>query len=394
MKATFAVEEINKRLQQVAVVINPKAAMPVQSYVRLEVVGQTATLTGSDPTGYLKVELAASGTDAPFSILLPFAKFSEIISKVTGKEVTLSLGGDGNLALSAGKYRGTLKTRGVEDYVPLAAFDDADPILKNFPLVPFQVAAKRIAPIVPESSGKYIASVALLEILSGSLRLIGTDGQCLGILTLPGETMVAEETSLLLPKPLLANVQKLTGDKMTITLAESGFFFQTEKELLYVGKVQGDFPPYQKIIPAASTTQISVNSETFKEAISRVGVTTEDETPVISLSATAEEIEMSTSDLEVGFGNESVEVKLQGNPIKFLLNRDFLNRFTSEVKGVFLMNLTVPNKVVDFQTEEGKFRFLLMPCAPPAPKAEGEAAAEGKKAKPAKKSAEATTAAA
>src|SRR6266704_4515923 len=119
-KITFKTEELKKRLAQLGAVVSKKAATPVFGFIRMYAVpnGETFAvgITGADIDAKLNLWTGATA-DSAVDVLLPFSKLTEIVSNITGEEVSLTVADNGQtVKLAALKFKASLPTHPIEKW--------------------------------------------------------------------------------------------------------------------------------------------------------------------------------------------------------------------------------------------------------------------------------------
>lgn len=401
-KVTFNTEELKKRLAQLGGVIAKKVTVPVYSHVRLfvsPVQGDglqpkyAVGLSGVDLGASLTVTLAKATADGEADILLPFSKFAQLVAAHTASEVTIETDGSTNAILKGGKAKAKVPVHPLTDWPTILERPEA--ALATVALETFKGLISDVEFQVPSGSDQHTVTVAKVEstpnvpadgdkpAVPGALKFIATDGFGLAV------SQVAADFGgwdLMVPRTAFEQIKKLDGGaQLTISQNEGGFYFDTELETLTISRSHGTFPPYEKILPKTHKTEFKVDKANFLAAVNRVQPLADQENPVIIFSAAENPVlvELSTSSTDSGSGSvfqntasDEVDAAVDGNNVPFQgigpafklaldvkVLKPFLERVYGNKTGIITLRVIDGTKIVDFQANEGSYRFLQMPKA-------------------------------
>lgn len=377
-KITFKVEELKKRLAQLGAVVSKKAATPVFGYVRLYAVpnGNTFSVgvTGADIDAKLNLWTGATA-DGPVDVLLPFAKLTEIAGNLGGDEASIISTDSSKARLTNLRYKAELQTHPLEKWGDVGEAEKPEAPVAELGLPGLKDQIAHVDYVVPAASGKFVVSVALLFSDGKTVQAIGTDGFRLAVSSVAQEK---PEFKLLLPKTALELINKLEGGTvLRIYESEAGFFFETDTELLTVTRTNGEFPPYERIIPTTFTSQFNVATAEFVGAVRRTKPLADPEKPIITFSAEAAGAVLSVAATHMeasaegaafrNMGNDEVDIKnASGVAVGFSLDAKYLLDFLEKVSGDITVNVKSATEIVDFQAGNGAYRYLVMPATTPA----------------------------
>lgn len=363
MKFKSTVKELEAKLQHVAAIVDAKATIPVYQHVRLLVQGGKTTLTGRAPYATLEVQVT---NDAPEdgAILLPAKKLQQILPNLPDANITLELVND-KITLRSGRYKGELVTLPADTFEGNPEVPEFDKKTLGLPGLKDLIAATIFA--VPSDGDKYTVKVGLLESTGKEVRIVGTNGLHLVLSSYPG---IAGEFKLIWPRTAMELVQDLSGDTVVISETESAFVFQTATETLFVNKVSGEFPPYERLLPSKHATEIAVPKAVFQSAIARVQPFADEEVPAIVFSVAKDgtALALKARSNATGFADDTIEVTTTGVGQEIILNAKLLTDFVEKASGetALLIRVNDERQPVDF-ISGANYRMLVMPIPVNAP---------------------------
>lgn len=189
---------------------------------------------------------------------------------------------------------------------------------KNLPTVIFSASTDETRPSL--TGVNFVAD-------SGDLKLVSTDGFRLSLLTLKKEEALP---SMIVPSQFLTEVVRL------IVEDEIGFSYSPEEKTLvfYVGDhelytrlIEGDYPPYEKVIPTDKKTTATVDREEFLRNVKLVSIFARDYSNVIVLSVDKEGITIKPKTGESDKNVVVTEAVVEGETQKIAFNYKFLIDF-------------------------------------------------------------------
>ena len=183
MKFNISRDALLKPLNLVAGVVERRQTLPILSNVLLSLEGGELALTGTDLEVELVGRVSVSGASVDGDITVPARKLVDICKSLPdGSEIEFSLEA-GKATVKAGRSRFTLST------LPASEFPSVDESPGELSLEISQASVKRLiertAFAMAQQDVRYYLNGMLLEIRSGRLRMVATDGHRLALCTAP-----------------------------------------------------------------------------------------------------------------------------------------------------------------------------------------------------------------
>jgi DNA polymerase III subunit beta len=160
------------------------------------------------------------------------------------------------------------------------------------------------------------------------LQLVTTDGFRLSLLTLKRGLPFS---SMIIPAGFLLNAQRLINKEEEI---EFGYlnnekllaFFIGENDI-YVRMIEGEYPPFEKVIPVEKKTVVIIDADEFLRSVRLVSVFTKEFSNIVIMEVEKDSIKLVP---KVGQGEEDVvyqEAKTEGESQKVAFNYKYLIDF-------------------------------------------------------------------
>jgi DNA polymerase-3 subunit beta len=345
--------------------------VPVLAGLLLKSDGEGALrLSSFDYEVSARVEVPAEVAD-PGTVLVSGKLLAEISRSLPSKPVDVVTDGS-KVSLTCGASRFTLLTMPVEEYPTLPAMPDVAGSVAG------DVFTESVAQVTVAASRDEtlpILTGVRLEIEGEKLTLLATDRYRLAMRTLPWRPGSPSASAVALVRArTLSEVSKALGAAGDVTLALStdgsteliGFEAGGRRTTSLL--VDGEYPKVRALFPAESPTHAVVDTHALIEAVRRVALVAERNTPV-RLSFTDGAVTLEAGQGEDAQASEAVESTLTGEELSIAFNPQFLLDGLGALSRPFTrLSFTQPQKpaVITGQTElEGDdddlYRYLLMP---------------------------------
>jgi DNA polymerase-3 subunit beta len=343
--------------------------MPVLSGVMLVAEGDTLTLSSFDYEISARVQCSVDVLE-PGKTLVSGRLLADITKALPAAPVVLKV--DGNrVAIECGRSSFTLPTLPVEDYPSLPDMPDTAGTLDS---ELFTQAVSQVAIAAGKDDTLPVLTGIRMEIDGASVTLAATDRYRLAVRTFnwaPKKTSM--ELNTLIPAKILADAAKNMSGSETVSFAiapdgEKLFGFESEGMRTTTRLLDGEFPKYRSLLPNESATRAIVDTQELLNAVKRVALVAERNTP-IRMTFQGKELNLRAGSGEDAQANEALEADVDGDVIEIAFNPGFL------IDGLHAINApkalfsftqsTKPAVITGLKTDgtavEEDYRYLLMP---------------------------------
>ena len=346
-----------------------RPSMPVLSGVMLIAEQDSLTLSSFDYEISARVQLDIDVIE-PGKVLVSGRLLADITKALPTAPVVLKLEGN-RVLIECGRSSFTLPTLPVEDY----------PALPDMPTTAgsvdgdiFSEAVAQVAIAAGKDDTIPVLTGIRVEIDGSHVTLAATDRYRLAVRTFPwSPTTTSFELNTLVPARILADAAKSMGSAKTVELAiapdgEKLIGFEAEGMRTTTRLLDGEFPKYRSLLPNESSTTAIVDTNELVNAVKRVALVAERNTP-IRMHFAQGEINMRAGSGDDAQANEVLEVDVDGDPIEIAFNPGYLLdglhaidapkarfSFTLATKPVVITGITSENN-----DTEADYRYLLMP---------------------------------
>jgi len=323
MKLTASRDDLLAPLQSVIGVVERRQTMPILANVLLSANDNRLSVTGTD----LEVELVATASIAVQhngSITVPGRKLLDIFRALPEKtNVTLSSEGE-RLSLRAGRSRFTLSS------LAAAEFPVVDEINAQQTLSVAQGEFRRLIDkthfAMAQQDVRYYLNGMLLETEGTALRAIATDGHRLALCEAQLESRVKSAQQVILPRKAVLELQRILGTAGNIELAIGTNHVRAQiGEIRFTSKlIDGRFPEYGRVIPAAPTKIIDAEREGLRQALQRTAILSNEKYRGVRVSVKPDLMMIQAHNPEQEEAEDEVEVNYKGDEVEIGFNVNYL----------------------------------------------------------------------
>ncbi len=349
--------------------------VPVLAGLLLEATSAGAlVLAAFDYEVSTRVEVDAHVAE-PGRVLVSGRLLADICRSLPSRPVDLMLDGP-KVVLTCGSARFTLLTLPVDEYPSLPAMPEAS---GSLPGEVFGAAVAQVTVAAGRDDTLPVLTGVRLEIDDDEITLYATDRYRLATRTLRWEPVRPGTSAVVLvPARNLAEAAKALGSApVTVALAASTSSNPSNDALVgFEGRgrrmttrlLDGEFPKVRSLFPAQSATVATVETGAFVEAVKRVSLVAERNTPV-RLTFDDGQVTLQAGTGDEAQASESMPADVDGESITIAFNPAYLLdglgavgspyvqlSFTTSAKPAVLAGKREPDADAD-----DDYRYLLMP---------------------------------
>jgi DNA polymerase-3 subunit beta len=339
-------------------------ALPVLAGLRLELVGDRLTITGTDLDLTIELTVAVGG-EGDGGVVLPSRLSADIVRSMASGKVEVVADGD-EVNISGGRSQFSVRPLSFDDYPKLASPSSSSVTL---PAAEVGEALRQVVRAASTDEARPILTGVLLTAENGGLRMVATDSYRLAVRDLANHQVLGAEQKVLVPGRALSELQRLVSgatDTLTMRLGDRDATFEVGETRLTTRLIEGEFPNYRQLIPANHPNTLTVEREPLLEAVRRVKILARDATPV-RLQMGGETLRLTAITQDVGNASEELDATYEGNDLTVAFNPDY---FAAGVEAcssdsVTLSTLDALKPAVVRGVGNDEYLYLLMPVRVP-----------------------------
>jgi len=340
---------------------------PVLQCVQLTAENDTLTVAATDLEVAIRYNDTQVQIEQPGRTLVPADKLYAIVRESVDDTLSIEIGTDG------GSTQATI--RGADSHFKIFT-QTAD-----FPPVPdfegeadFELQGKQLKQLIAQTlfaaakeSTRYAFNGVLMVVKGKKISLVATDGRRLAHAS--GDLATANKVpkdgaSVIVPAKALGLIDKLIDDpeqNVGFQLRENQVIFHTPAATLTSNLVEGQFPPYEDVIPKEADKRMTASTADFLSAIRRAALLTTEESKGVRLAFTKKGLLLSSRSPESGEAEVTFACKFEGADVEIGFNPAFLTDALKVVNSDdVVLELTAPNRP-GLLKGGTTFQYVIMP---------------------------------
>ncbi|SRR6266404_2991883 len=362
MELTILQEDLGKALAIAIRFVSSRGTLPILGNFLLR--GEKSKLKILSTNLEMSINMSVGAKiEKEGELTVPGKLLMEVVSNLNPGQITL-IGEKEELKIVSNSFKGKLPTMPANDFPNIPQSLDSK---KSF-----SIASK----LLTDSLGKILFSTSndetrpvltgVLFIFKGDvLSLVASDGFRLSRKTIKlGKSL--EEKRFVVPKNSVLEIIKAAKEEsleFELKEGDNQLIVKGGEVVISTRLIEGVFPDFEKIIPVALGTTVTVDKNDFVRGIKLAAVFAKVEGNIIKLKVNEKGLEIESENAKSGAQVNVIEGKVEGANLEISYNYKFIEDFLAAVRGD-----TVQIKLIDsisasiFEDPEDKdFLHLIMP---------------------------------
>lgn len=345
-------------------VVNPRSPKEVLKCVKVSAADDRLTLAATD------LEVAIRYTDAQIQVekggetLLPADKFRDIVRESIDDTLSIELVGE-QAHIKGNDSHFKIYTQPAGDFPPVPDFE-GEPDLQISGGQLKQLIGQTLFAAAREST-RYAFNGVLMVVKNKKVNLVATDGRRLALARGEPEKTNKPDKDLIqpiIPTKALNLVDKLVSDpseSVGIQFRENQILFSTSNATLTTNLVEGQFPPYEDVLPKESDKKMTAGTADFLSAIKRAALLTTEDSKGVRMTFSKKGLVLSSRSPESGEATVNFACKFEGADVEIGFNPTFLTDALRVVDSdEITLELTAPNRP-GLLKGGANFSYVIMP---------------------------------
>jgi DNA polymerase-3 subunit beta len=325
MKVLCDRERLREGLTVVTSVIPVKSTRPAIENVYLVASDDVLELVGTDLDVAVRFRVGEVKVEEPGTALVPARVTADFVRDLSGDTVRLRTKGDGFVIEGGTGERCELTTVDPDEFPVVAHFpeDGALPVQGG----QFTRLVQRTSFAAAREAGRYAMHGILTELEGDELRMVATDGRRLVLAKAPVEARAASQKRAIVPTKGMQLFCKVIDDPtevVRIHFGENQFGLKTAKAEVYARLIDGEFPRYSAVIPAATQNSFEADTQALHQKLKLVANVTSADTRAVRLSIQKEHVTIHGRSAAMGEAEAQLDVRFEGKPCDIAFNPDYL----------------------------------------------------------------------
>ncbi|MFC6463502.1 DNA polymerase III subunit beta [Marinilactibacillus sp. GCM10026970] len=323
-----------KKLRDVQLAVSSRTTIPILTGIKLVADSEGVKLTGSNSDISIETIISVHDEKAELKIeeegsivLQPARFFSDIVNKLPDETFSIEVMDRVQTAITSASSSFIINGLDAANYPHLPEIDTDQAF--TLPVQLLKTIVKQTVIAVSSHESRPILTGVNLSLKEGRLKAVATDSHRLSQRVIPLESAGDFSYNIVIPGKSLQELSRLLDDSLdeiTVAIAENQILFKTEDTHFYSRLLEGNYPDTDRLIPDASSTQITLDAQVLLGAVERASLLShEGKNNVVKLSVKQNELEITGNSPEVGRVNEDVSFKqIEGEEMEISFNPDYL----------------------------------------------------------------------
>lgn len=362
MKISIARGELLEALSVVSRGLSSRTTLPILSGIHIATRGENVIFQATDLEVSVRTSCKAR-IDQTGESVLPGKLLTDVVRSLPEAAVTIDTSTPNTASVTCGQSSFSLKTLSAEDYPRFPEVEAEQTV--SLPSETFAHVVHQVSRSVSRDETRPILTGILVVVESGTLRMVATDSYRLCVREV-ALSDVSNEIELVVPGKAMEDVAKLVGssDAVSLGVSENQVIFTFGDTTFVSRRIEGAFPNYRQLLPKEHTTRAVVDRTELLEAVKRVSLMAQHNTPLrVKIAVEDHTMTLSAATQDIGDASEDLQVTPEGESVEIAFNHAYLLDGISVAEDdTIAIEVTSPLKPGVLRPTEGDgFTYLLMP---------------------------------
>ena len=351
-----------KPLQVVSGIVERRQTLPILANILVRKDGERVSFTATD----LEIQIQTSadigaGKDAAATTVAA-RKLVDILRALPEAEVALSLSNK-KMAVASGRSKFNLQTLAAEEFPTVAQAEftadftlPASTLKYLLSMVHFAMAQQDI---------RYYLNGMLLVVDGSTVRAVATDGHRLALCEVAKDG-ASNKIEAIIPRKTVLELSRLlpdSDDAVRVQMAPNQVKFSFADIELVSKLVEGKFPDYQRVLPAANTKVFAIGREDLMHALQRAAILTTDKFKGVRMVLATGSLKITSTNADQEDAQDELEIDYTGDGLDIGFNVNYLLDVLANLKNDeirFSLGDALGSALITMPDSE-KFKYVVMP---------------------------------
>jgi DNA polymerase III subunit beta len=308
-------------------VVAARTPKPILQCLKLTVEDNAMTVAATDLEVAIRYRDEQVQIEQTGETLVPADKLRDIVRESIDDTLSIEITGD-TAHIRGQDSHFKIFTQKATDFPPIPDFEGEPDV---------QVAGGALKKLIGQTlfaaakeSTRYAFNGVLVVVKAKKISLVSTDGRRLAMAKgdlAPGDKLDKEGKKAIIPTKALQLIDKLIDDPeelVGLQIRENQVIFHTAHATLTSNLVEGQFPPYDDVIPKDADKKMTASTADFQSAIRRAALLTTEESRGVRLAFNKKGLVLTSRSPESGEATINFPCKFEGADVEIGFNPIFL----------------------------------------------------------------------
>ena len=349
-------------LQVVSGIVERRQTLPILANILVRKDGENVSFTATDLELQIRTSAAIGAGKEAAATTVAARKLVDILRALPESDVQLALANK-KLSVASGKSRFNLQTLAAEEFPTVAQAEfTADFTL---PAATLKYLLSMVHFAMAQQDIRYYLNGMLLVVEGTTVRAVATDGHRLALCEVQKDG-ASPKIEAIIPRKTILELARLlpdSEDPVRVQMAATQVKFSFSDIELISKLVEGKFPDYQRVVPAANTKVFVIGREDLMHALQRAAILTTDKFKGVRLVLAPGALKINSTNADQEDAQEELEIDYSGDALDIGFNVNYLLDVLLNVKGEqlkFALGDALGSALM-MLPEGDKFKYVVMP---------------------------------
>jgi DNA polymerase III subunit beta len=351
-----------KPLQVVSGIVERRQTLPILANILVRKEGERVSFTATDLEIQIQTGADIGAGKESMATTVAARKLVDILRALPDAEVQLALANK-KLTVASGKSRFNLQTLAAEEFPTVAQAEFTADF--SLPAATLKHVLGMVHFAMAQQDIRYYLNGMLLVVEGSILRAVATDGHRLALCEVD-KNGVSSKIEAIVPRKTILELTRLlpdSDDPVRVRVAPNQVKVAFGDIELISKLVEGKFPDYHRVVPAANTKVFVIGREDLMHALQRAAILTTDKFKGVRMVLAPGVMKISSTNADQEDAQEELEIDYQGDGLDIGFNVNYLLDALSNLKGEqvkFSLGDALGSALITMP-ESDKFKYVVMP---------------------------------
>src|SRR3989344_3770221 len=197
------------------------------------------------------------------------------------------------------------------------------------------------------------------------IDFVATDGFRLSLKKIIGKNILKGQKSLIIPAKIITDALSLKGEDISMFVYEGSnqIVFETENVVLIGRIINGEFPNYERVVPASSKTKIILDKQVLEQNLRFSSVFARESANIVRFKVEGEKVKIYAKSAGLGEGEAVIDAEKSGEDNEIAFNVKFVMDILKNIESQsVIIELSSALEPAVFKTEDDQdFLHIIMP---------------------------------